>query len=70
MNELDHAAEGVFATHAAMGIPVKVVAQADKTKVARWCSLIAILFDRASDVVRLGHSTYEALYAGEVPEGR
>jgi integrase len=68
MNELDHAAEAVFATRAAMGVPVQLVAKADKTTVARWCSLVAILFDCASEV-RLGRATYDALYTGGVPDG-
>jgi hypothetical protein len=69
MNKLDLAAEEVFATPAAMGFYRKLVASADKMRVARWCSLIAVLFDRTSDAVRLGTSTYEALYKGGVPAG-
>jgi len=69
MNKLDLAAEDIFATRAAMGHDVKLVATADKTTVARWCSLIAVLFDRASDIVRLGTSAYKALYEGGIPEG-
>jgi hypothetical protein len=69
MNKLDLAAEEIFATPAAMGFYRKLAAPAAKITVARWCSLIAVLFDRASDVVRLGTSTYEALYDGDIPDG-
>ena len=69
MNELDHAAEDVFTTKAAMGFDVKLVATADKRTVARWCSLIAVLFDRLADPVRLGSVTHHALHTGGVPDG-
>jgi hypothetical protein len=69
MNELDHAAEDVFTTRAAMGLDVKLVATAEKTTVARWCSLIAVLFDRLANPVRLGSASHDALYAGGIPDG-
>jgi hypothetical protein len=69
MEKLDRAAEDAFLTRAAIGLDAKLVKPADKKVVARWCSLIAILFDQAQAVPRVGETVPTSLYAGEVPEG-
>ena len=69
MNDLDLAAEDAFATRAAIGHYVKLAAPADKAVLARWCCLIAVLFDRASETPCLGAATHRALRAGRVPDG-
>lgn len=69
MNDLDHAAEELFVTHAATGYPARLDRMADKATVARWCSLVSVLFDQAQARPRLGRGEHQAVYGGQVPEG-
>jgi hypothetical protein len=69
MDRLDHAAEDIFATAAAIGYPARVERVADKFTVALWCTLIAILFDQAQAWARVSPHVHEALYRGDMPDG-
>ncbi len=67
MENLDLAAEELFATSAALGGPVRIESPADRHTVARWCLLVAVLFDQAQRPPRLGRDVHEALRRGEMP---
>ena len=69
MNDLDHAAEGVFVTAAAKGHEVKLPSLADKLTTARWCVLIAILFDQAQAEPRIDADFHRAFFLGDIPDG-
>jgi hypothetical protein len=67
MEKLDLAAEELFATSAALGYPVRVESSADRHTLARWCLLVAALFDQAQRPPRLGEPVHHALYRGDIP---
>jgi hypothetical protein len=67
MDRLDHEAEDVFLTHAAIGYPVTLSRTEDQQTVARWCSLIAALVDQTQAHPTVEPATHEAVYHGEVP---
>jgi hypothetical protein len=69
MERLDRAAEDLFATDAARGRPAKVEPMADRKTIARWCCLVAILWDQKQKPPRLGPEAHQAVFNGEVPEG-
>jgi hypothetical protein len=69
MNDLDHAAEDVFVTAAAKGGSVKLTSPSDKLTVARWCVLVATLFDQGQGQPRLDARFHHAFYRGAIPEG-
>lgn len=67
MMRLDFAAEGLFATAAALGKPAYVESPVDRHTLARWCLLIAVLFDQAQHPPRLDQRIHDALYRGDIP---
>jgi hypothetical protein len=69
MNDLDHAAESIFVTAAAKGHEIKLASLDDKFTLARWCVLIAILFDQAQAGPRIAADFHRAFYRGEIPDG-
>ena len=69
MEALDLAAEDVFVTAAAMGRSAKLLRPSDKETVARWCVLVATLFDQGQAQPRLDATFHHAVYAGDIPEG-
>lgn len=68
MNDLDHAAEDLFLTNAALGYPVKMSSPTDKHTLARWCALIGVLLDQRSNVPVLPHRIHDVVYQGQAPE--
>jgi hypothetical protein len=69
MNDLDLAAEDMFVTAAAKGRSAKLLRPSDKRTVARWCVLVATLFDQGQAQPRLDRTFHEAFYGGAIPEG-
>jgi len=69
MNDLDHAAEDVFATEAARGRAAKLVSPSDKATVARWSVLVAMLFDQGQGQPRLDSSMHRGFMDGSIPKG-
>jgi hypothetical protein len=67
MHRLDLAGEELFATAAALGRPAGVESPVDRHTLARWCLLIAVLFDQAQRPPRLGQTVHRALYRGDLP---
>ena len=61
MDQLDHDAEDLFLNLAAIGFSVRLEHMADRALLARWCALIAILFDQAQGTPSLGPSTHRAI---------
>ena len=68
MNRLDHAAEDLFLTHAVTGYDVKLAFMEEKTTLARWCALVAALFDQTLNPPRFPKRVHEAVYVGQVPD--
>lgn len=56
-------------TDAAEGRSAKLTNPSDKLTVARWCVLVAILFDQGQGQPRLRSSVHHALYGGSITEG-
>ena len=69
MNDLDRAAEDVFATDAARGRTVKLTSPSEKATFARWCVLVAILFDQGQGQPRLASTVHDAFFRGSIPDG-
>jgi hypothetical protein len=69
MEALDLAAESVFVDAAARGRSAKILRPADKQTVARWCVLVATLFDQGQAQPRLDSTFHRAFYRGVIPEG-
>ncbi|HEX6699393.1 MAG TPA: hypothetical protein VF101_01545 [Gaiellaceae bacterium] len=69
MDRLDRAAERIFATDAARGRETKVERLADRKTLARWCCLVAILWDQKQKPPRLGPDVHRAVFDGEIPDG-
>lgn len=69
MDELDHAAEDLFATAAATGLPAKISSQADQLTVARWCVLVALLTDQVQETPVVEPLAHETLAQGGIPSG-
>ena len=69
MNDLDHAAEDVFVTDAVKGRSAKLTSPSDKLTVARWCVLVATLFDQGQGQPRLDSTVHRTFYGGSIPEG-
>jgi len=68
MEKLDLATEDSFLTHAILGLPVRLDRMHHKETLARWCALVAALFDQAARHSFLPKRVHDALYAGGVPE--
>jgi hypothetical protein len=69
MNRLDLEAEAIFLDHAVRGFSVRVDRHNDKKLLARWCLLVAVLFDQAQETPVLGTDAHEALCQGDLPDG-
>jgi hypothetical protein len=69
METLDRDAERIFANDAARGRPAKVESMADRKTLARWCSLVTLLWDQKQKPPRLGSYVHAAVFNGDVPEG-
>jgi hypothetical protein len=69
LDRLDHDAEDLFLTRAVLGHPAKLGLQKEKETVARWCVLVAVLFDQMKRVPTLDADVHKALYGGAVPDG-
>lgn len=69
MEALDLAAEDVFITAAATGGRAKLLRPSDKRTVARWCILVATLFDQGQAEPRLGTTFHQEFCRGIIPDG-
>jgi len=69
MNRLDHQAEDLFLDAAVRGYPVKLERMADKTILARWCLLVAVLCDHIQAVPIVPAGVHRAVFEGGVAEG-
>jgi len=69
MDQLDHAAEDIFATAAASGHLAKIASVADQLTVARWCALIAVLADQTQVKPVVEPAAHKALAASGIPDG-
>jgi hypothetical protein len=69
MNRLDHDAEDLFLTEAALGLAIKLTRHRDKKILARWCALVGALCDQTQDEPTLTTTVHRSIYDGEVPDG-
>jgi hypothetical protein len=67
MDELDHEAEQVFVTQAALGNDVRLGRSSDQRTLARWCCLIGMLFDQTQKKPLLTTEEHATLYRGDIP---
>jgi hypothetical protein len=68
MERLDLDAESAFLTHAVTGYGARL-GQSERGLIARWCSLVAILFDQVQHAPVLDADVHRTLFDGAVPDG-
>jgi hypothetical protein len=68
MNDLDHAAEDLFLTKAALGFDARLALMSEKETIARWLSLVVCLSDQTSTSPRLPLRIHDAVHDGRVPD--
>ena len=70
MDQLDHAAEDLFLTKAAVwGAPIRLDKQADVALLARWVLVTAALYDQMQARPVMETDAHRDLYEGRIPPG-
>jgi hypothetical protein len=69
MNDLDHAAEKLFLTAAALGRPTGSLDPLGRQVVAHWASVVAALFDQCQNPPRLTADHHRTIHRGSPPRG-